>query len=106
MSCNLQRSVCEKAWNNKNGGEDIPDFDKLKWHDDETLGSPSTTANDDRKLPCHFGLASQVPECFSPEIICCAESQDHYIIRLRHTMKETHPEDRKSCVVIVICLTS
>jgi hypothetical protein len=25
---------------------------------------------------------------------------------LRHTMKETHPEDRKSCVVIVICITS
>jgi hypothetical protein len=47
----------------------VLDFDKLKRHDDKTLGSPSTTAGDDRKLPCHFGLARQGLERFPPEII-------------------------------------
>jgi hypothetical protein len=51
----------------------ILDFDKLKRHDDETLGSPSTTAGYDRKVPCHFGLAGQGLERFPPEIIRCAD---------------------------------
>jgi hypothetical protein len=67
------QSVKKRREQQERGG--ILDFDKLKRHDDETLGSPSTTAGDDRKLPCHFGLASQGPERFPPEIICCAESR-------------------------------
>jgi hypothetical protein len=54
------------------GNKHILDLDKLKWHDDETFGSPRTTTGDDGKLSCHFGLASQVLERFPPEIICCA----------------------------------
>ena len=84
------RSV-KKAWRRQQQERcDALDFDELKRHDYETLGSPSAAAGDDRKLPCHFGLASHGLERFPPEIICRAESRSLRYSEAQDGRRKTH----------------